>query len=288
MRSQKEIADREQDVDRLIVKYKYGESIYHYTSMASLIGILRNKELWLNNTATMNDKSEIVHFISKMQKAVLEDINSEKIDDCNLFFTKLFDRLKHEYPFAICFSTFSDNAAQWERYADNARGVCIKFNTSTFMNLFFYSGAIFNKVFYEDNVRLHEHYDILKEYFNTGILKKLENETNEMDNLLAVSYMYKHESFSTESEIRLSTLWRREIAESEFSFEMINGRIKKILKISLEKLCNEESIDFEDLIDGIVVAPRSDQNELELMEYLDSLGYKKLSSRVSKSQCPLR
>lgn len=288
MRNQSGISVREQDVNRRIMKHQFAAKWYHYTSIASLVGILSNRELWLGNTATMNDKLEIVDFLEKLQKAVSEDIDPKKIDECNVFFDKLYSRLDNEYPFAFSLSTLSDNAAQWERYADDARGVCIVFDTSRLLNLFWYSGAFVYKVFYQYDIKQHEHYKILKDYFNTGELKELNNDASEMDNLLGCAYMHKHESFCTESEIRLSTLWKLKIAESEYSFEVINGKVKKVLKVSLDKLCEEEGIDFEDLIDGIVIAPRSEQNVLELKEYVESLGYQKLGCKVSVSQCPLR
>ena len=64
---------------------------------------------------------------------------------------------------------------------------------------------------------------ILKNYFNFGDLKKLGNEKGEMDNVLKCAYLFKHESFCTESEIRLTGEWNRKIAESEFSFKGIIG-----------------------------------------------------------------
>lgn len=288
MRKMSEIIIRNQEVDRKINKYQYGEKLYHYTSVASLIGILSKKELWLGNTANMNDKTEIIHFVNQLHMAVLEDIYPEKAEDCKNFFDKVHSRLKTEYPFAICFSKLNDNAAQWERYAADAHGVCIVFNTSAFLNLIYYSGAIFNEVFYQYDIKEHDHYKILKDYFNTGILKKFDDEKGEIDNLLACAYMYKHESFCTESELRLSTLWNIKITGSEFSFEMINGKLKKVLKVSLQELCLEENIDFEELIDGIVIAPRSEQNEQELREYVEFLGYKNLCNKITRSQCPLR
>ena len=288
MRSQRELSVREQEVNQRIIRYQYGAKVYHYTSVASLVGILSKREIWLGNTATMNDKLEIVDFIEKLQNAVSVDINPEKIGVCNEFFDKLYNRLATEYPFAFSLSTLDDNAAQWERYADDAHGVCIVFNTSVFMNLFLYSGAAFNKVFYQYDIRKHAHYKILKAYFNTGKLNELGTEVGEMDNLLGCAYMHKHESFCTESEIRLTNLWNRKIAKSEIGFEVINGKVKKVLKVSLKELCNEENIDFENLIDKIVIAPRSEQNELELKEYLEFMGYRKLSNRIIKSRCPLR
>lgn len=288
MRKKNEVIIRNKEVDKIINENQYGEKIYHYTSVASLIGILSKKELWLGNTANMNDKTEIIHFVNQLHMAVSEDIYPEKAEDCKNFFDKVHSRLKTEYPFAICFSKLKDNAAQWERYADNAHGVCIVFNTSAFLNLIYYSGAIFTKVLYQYNIKEHDHYKILKDYFNTGILKKLGDEKGEIDNLLACAYRFKHESFCTESELRLSTLWNNKIEGSEFSFEMINGKLKKVLKLSLQELCAEENIDFEDLINGIIIAPRSEQNEQELREYVESLGYKNLCNKITRSQCPLR
>ena len=288
MRKQSSIELREREVQKRIEEHKYEARLYHYTSIASLIGILSKKELWLGNTANMNDKKEIIYFIEELQNAVSEDIDPEKRDICNEFFDKLYSRLKNEYPFAASFSTLKDNAAQWERYADNAQGACIVFNTSRLLNLFWYSGAWLHEVFYQYNIKLHDHYEILKNYFNFGDLKKLGKEKGEMDNVLKCAYLFKHESFCTESEIRLTGEWNRKIAESEFSFEMVNGKLKKVLKVSLDKLCLEENIEFEELIEDIVIAPRSEQNESELKEYLESLGYKKISKKVIKSQCPLR
>ncbi len=288
MRNQSSIDIREEEVNKRIVEHHYEPNLYHYTSIASLVGILSKKEIWLGNTANMNDKKEIVDFIEKLQGAVSKDINPQKIDKCKTFFEELYSRLRNEYPFAISFSTLKDNAAQWERYADDAHGACIVFDTSRLLNLFWYSGAFIYEVFYQYDIRQHKHYKILKDYFNTGKLEKLSNDAGEMDNLLGCAYLHKHESFCTESEMRLSTLWGQKIAESKYDFEVINGKVKKVLKVSLEKLCAEENIDFEDLIDSIVIAPRSEQNELELKEYLVFLGYKKLANRIMKSQCPLR
>ena len=269
MRSQSSIELREREVEKRINKHQYEAKLYHYTSTASLMGIVSKKEIWLGNTANMNDRSEIINFIEKLQEAVLNDINPEGIEECKSFFEKLYDRLKCEYPFASCFSKLNDNAAQWERYADNAHGVCIVFNTSRLLNLFWYSGALLHEVFYEYDIREHKLYRILRDFFNTGDLKEFDSEKEAMDQILGCAYLHKHESFCTESEIRLSTLWKQEVTESELAFEMVNGKLKKVLKISLDNLCKEENIDFEELIDGIVIAPCSEQSDLVLKEYLE-------------------
>lgn len=290
MRNENEIKIRDNDINMRIIKHNYGESLCHYTSISALYNILQNRELWLGNTATMNDTSEIKYFLEKMQIAIQNDICPEKLNICNCFFDSVFKRIDNEYPFAISFSRLKDNAAQWERYADSAKGVCIEFNTKKIMNLFYYSNGclLFNEVFYGMNAKKHKHYQILMDYFNSNQLNGFSTETGEIDNLIACAYLHKHESFCTESEVRLCNLWNHTIDESKISFELINGRIRKILKISLNKLCNKEEFDFEDLIDRIVIAPRSEQTIEELQEYIYNNGMHKLAKKLSRSDCPLR
>lgn len=279
---------RDKDIIERITKHNYSENLYHYTSISSLYGILKNRELWLGNTATMNDKSEVIDFIQKLHNALRNSIDEDKKEECEMFFLKIYERLKTEYPFAACFSQLEDNAAQWERYADNAKGVCIVFNTKLLMSLFYYQLTPFNEVYYEYDITKHRHFEILKEYFNTGILNGFDKENSLIDNVLACGYVHKHKSFSTEYEVRLITLWKHTMNHSSIEYHMSNGRIKKILKVSLDKLCVDENIDFESLIDQIVIGPHSAQSVYELQEYVLSLGLTKLAEKISVSECPLR
>ncbi len=76
------------DVDKRINKHKYGNYLYHYTSIATLHNILKSKQFWLGNTATMNDKKEVKYFIELLQRALCENIPSDKLSQCDIFFSK--------------------------------------------------------------------------------------------------------------------------------------------------------------------------------------------------------
>ena len=56
MRSQSSIELREREAEKRINKHQYEAKLYHYTSTASLMGIVSKKEIWLGNTANMNDR----------------------------------------------------------------------------------------------------------------------------------------------------------------------------------------------------------------------------------------
>lgn len=117
----KDMAFIDRDIDKRIEKHKYGNRLYHYTSIATLHSILKNKQFWLGNTATMNDSKEVKHFIELLRNELRDNISADKLDQCNEFFAKVFARIEKEYPYAMCFSKLEDDAAQWERYADGAK-----------------------------------------------------------------------------------------------------------------------------------------------------------------------
>lgn len=285
MRKENDLTIRDLHVKKLISKNNYKPQLFHYTTMDALYGITKNRELWLGSLSSMNDQSEITDFLHKLQEAVSQNITNEKKLLCDNFFTAMYCRLENEYPFAMSFSELSDNAAQWERYAKNATGACVVFNTSAIMKLFTYNRVLFNRVFYSYDICNHAHYKILSEYFNDGILSEFQEEKSLVDNILACGYLHKHSSFETEREIRMVTLWGHKINHSDIHFELINNQIRKILKVSLNDLCTEEGILMEELIDEIVIGPRASQGITEMREFLKSIN---LNIKVSESTCPLR
>lgn len=286
MRNNFELTKRSEEIKKRIEKH--GEHLYHYTSLDALCGILKNKELWLSNTSNMNDKAETTDFLQRLWLALLDNLDTDKRTKCNNFFDSLYKRIDGEYPFAMCFSTLEDNAAQWERYADNAKGICNVFNTFSLESLFINQFLLFEKIFYFYDVTKHDHYKTLFKYFNTDKLEGFSNETSLMDNILACAYLRKHPSFSTESEIRLVTLWNEILNEYQSDFINRNGVIKNVIKVSLSELCEKEGIVFEDLIDQIIIGPRSSQSIHEFRKYIRHLGLDKIADNIVKSNCPLR
>lgn len=264
------------------------KTLYHYTSIPVLYSILKNKELWFGNTARMNDKKEITFFIENMKTALQQDV-PQKTEEIEELFNKINGRVQNEYPYAMCLSLLNDDVAQWERYADNAKGIEIGFNVEKLKDLLKDQNVIFNEVFYEKSVKSHEHYNYLKEYILDGNFSNGFSNIDELiDNFLACSYLFKHPSFKSEKEIRIVTLWKRIPNFSEISCELNNGQIKQVLKVNIEELCNHRKIDFEDLIDEIVIGPRSLQSEKELKLFLKEIKLDKLVNKVRYSECPLR
>lgn len=289
MLTKDEILIREQRVKSFMEKSNIAPLLYHYTSFASLYGIMKNKELWYGNTATMNDKSEVIDFVNRLDTALEQELAPECQKKRKEFFKRMRDRLTDEYPFAICFSRLRDNAAQWERYADNAKGVCITVNAERFTSLIFHNSLGLGNVHYDYDIKKHDHFKIVKHYLTTDkFISGFYDETGLIDNVLACGYFHKHESFNTEEEVRSSNFWKNIPSHSKIDYVQMSGQIKKVLKINLGELCTQEAVEFEDLFEEITIAPRSEQNKYELVSFLKSVELDTLAGKVKISQCPLR
>lgn len=278
----------DKDTDRLIDKYKYDKYLYHYTSIDALYSIFERRQFWLGNTAVMNDKKENKNFIELLKNALCDDIPADKLSQCDSFFRKVFEHIDSEYPYAMCFSELDDDAAQWERYADNAKGVCMIFNTKNIMRVFHGADILFNRVYYDFDIRQHQHYKILHDYFKTGRLNGFANEKGQMANAVACGYCHKHRSFRSEQEIRVVNLWGHIPEHATVETECVHGVIKKFMKFDMKERCKDVGMAFGDLFEGIVIGPKSAQDIGSLQSFVEQNGLAALSGKISKSDCPLR
>ena len=96
--------------------------LHHYTSMKAFDSITKSNSLLLSNIQDMNDSLES-KFYFEMIMQDLRDKQSRSSEDLHnltdLFYKKLND------VYVLSFSAEDDDAAQWERYADNGEGVCL-------------------------------------------------------------------------------------------------------------------------------------------------------------------
>ncbi|MBO4433607.1 MAG: DUF2971 domain-containing protein, partial [Clostridia bacterium] len=262
--------------------------IYHYTSIQTLYRILTGKEFWLGNTSSMNDKSEFSHFAGVLKSELIKDVPEKQLE-IKEYFKNVNARIQKEYPYAMCFSVLNDDAAQWERYANNATGVCIGIDLSVMLDVFYYFPyCILNKVFYENHLKEHDHYFVLKNYFLTDNMLEFSDKQGQIDNLLFCSALYKHKSFSAEQEFRLAILRNSNAPGSSIGFSENDNQIKKVLKLDMNTLCANSGYKFEDLFKSILVGPRSMQSVADLKSYCAELQYKKLANNIRPSDCPLR
>ena len=281
------------------------QHFYHYTSFYALYNILKTRELWLSNTAAMNDKNEIKEFFKSLKKWLIDRMPDKK-DSINSMLQYSTRKIEGKYPFAMSFSTWEDDAAQWERYGDNANGVCIKFNLLKLAELLngfpmaigkIYYGAEISELSENDQKMINHYLDSAEEQLSQNENVHIEDSMPYLVNLAA---KYKNKGFSSESEYRLYTYeWfasntdinkllqydNRFQSSVSMDFNCSGKQIKKVMKIKLDRL--NSKIGLDDIIEKIIIGPRSTQPVSVLKEFIESLGYSKISKHIEKSECTL-
>ncbi|MCI8870041.1 MAG: DUF2971 domain-containing protein [Lawsonibacter sp.] len=268
------------------------EILYHYTDFQALDGILRCAQLRVNNVLRMNDSAEMRHFMNRLSCAISAQLEREGRREQARAVQALFrEEVKREYSaFAACFSFHRDDAAQWERYGNRGRGICIAFRRK-YMQRIAKGTLSLQTVFYQDDMAGHPMVEVFCALARNGA--GLTRESPEMQDALreawACSVSFKHPSFSSEYEMRLVVSpFETEGPSLQPCYHVTKERIKKYYPLDLKAMCREIGIGIEDLVAEIIIGPDSTQSPAIFQDYLRDSGLHALVDRVSLSDCPLR
>ncbi len=267
---------------------------YHYTDFQALDGILRRAQLRVNNVLNMNDAAEMRLFMSGLCQAVVKRLKKDGNQGSANEVRELFEEeLKNEFfysAYAACFSFYRDDAAQWERYGNQGRGVCIAFHGDLLQKMA--EGDLsLQKVFYQDDMMEHDLVDV---FYQLAVSReKLCGDDPEVKHALydawIRSVVYKHPSFSSENEVRLVVYpYEKDYFDVSPCYHVTKERIKKYYPLDLESMCWKIGIGLEDLIAEVIIGPESTQSAWILQDYLRDHGLNELAEHVSLSSCPLR
>ncbi len=269
-----------------------GAILYHYTDFQALDGILRCAQLRVNNVLRMNDSAEMRHFMKRLSSAITERLRQEGMDPQAQAVQALFqEELQKEYSaFAACFSFQRDDAAQWERYGNRGRGICIAFRREYLQKIAKGSLSL-QTVFYQDDMAGHPMVEVFCKLVQEGIPLSGEHPTvkQAMRDAWACSVSFKHPSFSSEYEMRLVVSpFERDGLGIKPCYHVTKERIKKYYPLDLAAMCREIGVGLEDLVSEIIIGPDSAQSLAIFQDYLRDNGLHALVERVALSDCPLR
>src|SRR2546428_180056 len=104
------------------------ETIYHYTDVSALVGILESRRLWATHAAFTNDRSEQKHALVSIRSAIDGALPELKFP----YLTKILQSCiedaavdRYYHTFMVCFSGKKDDLSQWRGYADAGLGFAI-------------------------------------------------------------------------------------------------------------------------------------------------------------------
>lgn len=293
--------------------------LFHYTKTSSLLGILDSQELYFSCLRNLNDASEGRAILDIIRDLVPTGIAKNLIQYVKKNFSSIEKKARSSYSFS--FTTEEDDASQWDRYADQGKGVCIEFNSEQLERLMnSFSQVRLNKIIYIDSNREKEIENELNKLASNIIIDDLIKE------LAFFSMRFKHFSFRHENEYRLSYIRRNteldehypsydpDISEEQFSREMeeeisrieslhelkagpfdLSNSFKRRMRLDLNKVAiHTNSIIIKEFgiptfFKTIVIGPKWTQTVFE--DFCDYIRQKyKLetsSIKISKASCTL-
>ena len=267
--------------------------LYHYTDYTAFDGILNKQELRVNNVLNMNDATEMELFITGIFNAVEKRFDPEENEKIIQQLRVMREKVRARYfdfsIYAACFSGYRDDASQWERYANQGKGVCLCFRKPVLEKKT--GGAIsLRKVYYQNDMDSHplvDHvYNLIMESEGKEDSPALREALHEAWRNCAT---FKHPSFQSEHETRLIVMpFEVEFFEIKPQYHITKGRIKKYYPLDLKTMCRKAGVTLEDLITEVMIGPESTQSSPIVRDYLQDLGLSKLAEHITYSDCPLR
>ncbi len=268
-----------------------GKELHYYCSINALEGIIFKHEIWLRPTNKMNDRLESLFYFNQLYDKLSRITSPIEEHTCEEIFEEIMLKPYMYYPYAMCFSREEDNAAQWERYADDGSGFCVVFDTLKLMELLDNTGVMLAAVNYGDVDWDNNHLlNMIMEYVrNEASYSEPWMRRQLIADIMVYASTYKHRSFRTEAESRIIRFGNQEEDGILVCNERIGKTIDSVTKINLVEVAEVRKSSFEGLIKGVVIGPRNDTAVNEAEGYLSKEGdLMRIIGKVKKSECPLR
>lgn len=285
----------------------------HYTNAEAAFKIIKNSEVWLRNTTTMNDYSEVLHGIDclvraheeeegKSLKTTLNKIHPNITEDIARHFNGWQPTFKNDsYIFCISEHEQDENnygrLSMWRAYGKNS-GVALVLNNDAFLQENDDLPAYTVKVEYTDykkykhalknmQLSIEENIDLVSRLSSDDLLAYV----FEAFKLAALSI--KHEGFSEEKEWRV--IYNPKLAPSDHiknRLEIINGIPQEIQIIKLENIpeINLKHLEIHEIINRIIIGPSDSALSVHrsFVSLLKEKGVPDAEDRVFTSDIPLR
>ncbi len=252
-------------------------------------GIITNGEIWLWNLRRMNDSQEMEWFVKELNLAVKKLTGKAYAGKVDRLFADNLRDFEHLSSFAACFSEYSDDAAQWARYAKNGMGVCIAFDMELLARIGEAGHAPLCKVNYSRTSGSHYIAEELANLVTSGSSEDKDRVREVFNAVVNSSPLFKHPSFISEKEYRLVSMPDNDfeyLGKPHFFVEETN--IKKYYILNLRNVCSTLGVPYQSLFREICIGPQARVSKDVLSDYFANTGMAELCGRIKASDCPLR
>ncbi len=109
--------------------------VYHYTSMESLLSIVKKQTMYATNMLYLQDVSEFNYLKSMIKRVDKTEMTDDERSIADVI-SGLEDHTKYyQYPYVASFTTERDSLLHWREFCHNGNGVCIGFSSDALKNL---------------------------------------------------------------------------------------------------------------------------------------------------------
>jgi hypothetical protein len=133
------------------------ESIYHYTSHAGLLGIVKCKSIWATDSSYLNDPSEMSLGFRFTFTEIRRRVHEQRLDeDLGNLLGHYVDVPANEPSFVASFSAARDDLSQWRAYCPDGSGYAIGLSVDDALQMGKSGGPALYEVQYrpEDHLRM--------------------------------------------------------------------------------------------------------------------------------------
>jgi len=134
--------------------------LWHYTSGAGLIAILKSSAIWSTHVSCLNDATEVLYATSLLTKAIDErsakSIPRSHQESClyDALSSRLADGVHLSRWFVACFTTKNDDLSQWRAYGGGEGGYALGFDAAGMCDVFRNSNCVLAPVVYDHDRQL--------------------------------------------------------------------------------------------------------------------------------------
>lgn len=207
------------------------ETLYHYTSLSGLIGIVGSQELRASDIRYMNDSTELRHTLELLNKQVTRRILSG-VDSpglLNAFLDWLSRRISRgPMLFGASFRANGNLLSQWRGYSVHGKGVSIGFDPVTISQQARKQGFSVGRCIYDTDAQsslieqVIDAVDELSERWDDDAGKHIRQADavfgNIEEDLLRLAAVLKHPAFEEEQEWRIVSPVVRDVSLDSIQF----------------------------------------------------------------------
>ena len=252
--------------------YEDKKTLFHYTDLNGLRGILENRAIWCGHVSSLNDPAELHYGRELIKKILNEYISKQESEEIRHFINAMIVQVEAFgqamfHTFISCFCESNNLLSQWRSYAANGGGYSIGFEfsnktkiSSDISNLGNISPLFLRKIIYNQS----DQQDLISSYLdkaidavNRAIAKGIGEQYNDMPNyvpsvmamqatnvLLDMIISFKNPVFESEQEWRLVRVAMENHQPDKLNFRENNNELIPYRQVYIFSQQDDNSIFF--------------------------------------------